>query len=133
MRRIYVWNAALLGAHEVDSGYWREWELFRLPGGAGLFVALHVALFAILVWGYGEVVEGRRAGAWMSALLAASGLLAGVLHGAFLATGHPQFRSGASLAILAALAGTSLVQAAAARAALRSRVEAASGSNRASP
>ena len=133
MRRVYVWNAGLLGAHEVDSGYWREWELFRLPGGAGLFVALHVALFALLVWGYGEVVEGRRAGAWMSALLATSGLLVGAVHGTFLATGHPQFGSPASLAILAALAGTSLVQATVARAALRSRVEAAPGSSRASP
>jgi hypothetical protein len=38
---IYLVNATLLIVHEIDSAYWKEWELFKLPGGAGGFVILH--------------------------------------------------------------------------------------------
>ena len=31
--RLYLANTALLIAHEIDSAYWKEWELFHLPGG----------------------------------------------------------------------------------------------------
>ncbi len=44
-------NATLLICHEIDSAYWREWELFRIPGGASMFVALHIPLIAIVLWG----------------------------------------------------------------------------------
>ena len=27
-------NFALLVTHQIDSAYWKEWELFHLPGGA---------------------------------------------------------------------------------------------------
>ena len=31
---LYVVNATLLICHQIDSAYWREWELLRVPGGA---------------------------------------------------------------------------------------------------
>jgi hypothetical protein len=34
---IYMINAILLISHEIDSAYWKEWELFKLPGGIGVF------------------------------------------------------------------------------------------------
>jgi len=30
---LYLANAVLLINHEIDSAYWKEWELFKLPGG----------------------------------------------------------------------------------------------------
>ncbi len=33
LRSLYLANATLLVVHELDSVFWREWELFRLPGG----------------------------------------------------------------------------------------------------
>ena len=29
---LYLTNAVLLINHEIDSAYWKEWELFKLPG-----------------------------------------------------------------------------------------------------
>lgn len=34
-------NAALLVTHEIDAAYWKEWELFGLPGTEGGFLVLH--------------------------------------------------------------------------------------------
>ena len=30
---LYVANLVVLIAHEIDSSYWHEWELFGLPDG----------------------------------------------------------------------------------------------------
>ena len=30
---VYLANAVLLIVHEIGSAYWKEWDLFRLPGG----------------------------------------------------------------------------------------------------
>lgn len=38
---LYLANAILLICHEMDSAYWKEWELFRLPGGITLFLIIH--------------------------------------------------------------------------------------------
>jgi hypothetical protein len=33
-------NLALLITHEIDSAFWKEWNLFGLPGGVQEFLAL---------------------------------------------------------------------------------------------
>jgi len=38
---LYLVNAILLINHEIDSAFWKEWELFKLPGGIGGFLILH--------------------------------------------------------------------------------------------
>jgi hypothetical protein len=101
--RMFLVNAVLLATHEVDSGCWREWELFGLPGGAGLFVLLHLGIFALLFWGYGQLLAGTRAGQWMSGVVAASAVLTVGIHGMFLALGSAEFRSAVSLGILGML------------------------------
>ncbi len=104
MKQAYALAAALLGAHEVDSGFWREWELLRMPGGPDLFVALHVGLFLLVLWGYEQVVARRRVGAAVMSLVLGGGcVLALGLHGWFLAHGDPRFTGPASLALLASL------------------------------
>jgi len=119
MRWLYAAVAALLLVHEVDSAFWREWELFGLPGGEPGFLAVHLPLVLLVFWGHGQVVAGRRAGAWASLALAAAGLAALAIHSAFLALGRPEFRAAASLAVLAATAAASVALAAAAVSALR--------------
>jgi hypothetical protein len=104
--RRYLACAALLAVHEVDSGIWREWDLFELPGGAATFVALHLPLFLLLVWGYGQVVLGTNAGRRVSLLLAVGALAGGALHAALLGAGHPEFRTAGSLALLGGLAAS---------------------------
>ena len=123
LRRLYLANAAFLIAHEIDSAYWHEWNLFGLGGGIGAFVLLHVPLAAAVLWGYGALRAGVRSGLWMSIFLAAAGLSAGAIHTAFLLSDRAEFRTPVSIAVITATTLLSLVQLWAAARALRRTVE----------
>ena len=109
---IYLVNAVVLISHEIDSAYWREWELFRLPGGIQLFLVLNLLLVGLVLCGYRSVLLWTRGARAFSFLLAFLGLFAVLIHGIFLATGAPEFRLPMSLALLLAtlvLSGWQLV------------------------
>ena len=108
---LYLVNAVVLICHEIDSAYWREWELFNLPGGAGFFVFLHFPIVFVVLYGLVLVREGTVAGLVISLLLAASGIFAFVAHMLFIARGHHQFKTAMSLFILLATLFASLGQA----------------------
>ena len=107
---IYRVNFSLLTAHEIDSAFWREWELFRLPGGSQFFVLLHIPLLLIALLGLQQLLLGRRSGCWISLFLGGSGLGGVVVHTIFLLQGHREFLLPASLFVLAAVLFVSLVQ-----------------------
>jgi hypothetical protein len=107
---LYLANAVVLITHEIDSAYWREWELFNLPGGIQLFLILHIALIGLVLYGYRLVILWGHAARLCSYLLASSGMLAVLIHGVFLLIGTPQFRSPTSLILLAATLVLSLAQ-----------------------
>ena len=99
---IYLVNAVVLISHEIDSAYWREWELFRLPGGIQLFLILNLLLVGLALWGYRSVLLWTRGARAFSYLLAILGIFAVLIHGIFLAAGAPEFRLPTSLALLLA-------------------------------
>jgi hypothetical protein len=107
----YAVNATLLIVHEIDSAYWKEWELFRLPGGPGGFVLLHIPMVLLVLWGFLAVARHQTAGLVLSLILAASGLVGFGLHTWFLSRGRPEFRSAVSVGILALFLLASLFQA----------------------
>jgi hypothetical protein len=107
---IYLGNAVMLIIHEIDSAYWHEWELFRLPGGIQLFLVLHILLIGVVLCGYRSVVLWSRGARAYSYLLASAGIMAFLIHGIFLVTGAPQFRSPISLAFLTATLVLSICQ-----------------------
>lgn len=107
---LYLANAVVLITHEIDSAYWREWELFNLPGGIQLFLMLHIVLIGLVLYGYRLVILWGHAARLCSYLLASSGMLAVLIHGVFLLIGTPQFRSPTSLMLLAATLVLSLAQ-----------------------
>jgi hypothetical protein len=111
MARLYWFTASLLIVHEIDSAYWREWELFGLPGGIGAFLAIHVPLVLLVLWGYERVIAGTRAGTRMALAVGAAGIATAAIHGAFLLRGSEAFRTAPSLALIAAagVAGIALV------------------------
>src|SRR3990170_2403138 len=49
---LYLLNTALLSTHEIDSAFWKEWELFGLPLAAG-------GVFAFAIHGY-FILTGHR-------------------------------------------------------------------------
>lgn len=109
LKRTYSLAATLLVVHEIDSAFWQEWNLFGLPGGVSLFLAVHVAMVWALLWGHERVLLGDRAGTWMSVLLGLSGVATALIHGSFLLRGADAFRTPASLAVLGSTLVVSLV------------------------
>jgi hypothetical protein len=108
---LYAVNLSLLTAHEIDSAFWREWELFRLPGGSQLFVLLHVPLLLVSLYGFRQLLSGRRSGHWIALVLACAGIGGSVVHGLFLIHGDRRFSVPASVAVLLAVCIVSLMQA----------------------
>ncbi len=106
---LYAVNSALLFTHEADSTYWREWELFHMPGGIAGFLLLNLALFLAVQVGFYVVARRAPGCRACGALMASAGIVAGALHGAFLVAGTPQFRSLVSLGLLGVWLMTSLV------------------------
>ena len=49
--QLYLTNSVLLINHEIDSAYWKEWELFRLPGGIAGFLLIHFPLLFLILYG----------------------------------------------------------------------------------
>ena len=111
---LYLANAVLLITHEIDSAYWKEWELFGLPGGLSGFLALHLPLLAGILYGLVLVHERSLAGLVISLVLSAGGLFAFLIHSFFLHRGRPEFRAPASIAILASILLASVLEGAAA-------------------
>ncbi len=107
---LYLANASLLITHEIESAYWREWELLHLPGDIQLFLILNLGLVLLVLFGLRGLVQRRRSGLWFSLGLAGAGVLAFLIHGFFLTRGHPEFRLPISLAVLGASLVLSLVQ-----------------------
>ena len=107
---LYLINATLLINHEIDSAYWKEWELFKVPGGIGFFIILHLPAVFLILWGLLEVAGQARAGLYMSLVLAVVGVFAFVIHTYFIKKGHPEFRTWVSQGLLVATLLTSLAQ-----------------------
>jgi hypothetical protein len=107
---IYLLNATLLIVHEIDSAYWKEWELFRLPGGAGFFMFLHIILVFIFLLGLVWLFQGNTAGLVLSLILGISGVGAYSIHTWFIHKGHQEFKTPMSQLILVVTLITSLTQ-----------------------
>jgi hypothetical protein len=107
---LYLINASLLIAHEIDSAYWKEWELFKLPGGAGFFVLLHVILVFIFLLGLVWLVQENSGGLVLSLILGVAGIGAFSIHTWFIRKGHQQFKTTVSQLVLIATLIASLIQ-----------------------
>jgi len=107
---VYLANATLLLCHEIDSAFWREWELFHLPGGAGGFVSLHLVLVPLVLWGVVAIALRSPSARWLALLVGLSGLAGGVVHTAFLLAGDERFTTLRSTGLIAAFTVTSIVQ-----------------------
>lgn len=107
---VYLVNAVLLINHEIDSAFWKEWELFKLPGGIGGFLALHFPLLFIILFGLLQVSQESFTGLVLSLLLSAGGIFAFTVHTIFIKKGRKEFDTGISRFILAATLLTSLIQ-----------------------
>ena len=109
---LYLINAILLINHEIDSAFWKEWELFKLPGGIGGFLILHFPLLFLILYGLVLVSQQSFLGLIVSLILSAGGIFAFCIHTVFIRKGRHEFNTPISWFILTLMLGVSTVQAA---------------------
>ena len=97
---LYLTNAVLLINHEIDSAYWKELELFRLPGGIDGFLLLHFPLLFIILYGLVLIVRQSFLGFIFSFILCFGGIFAFIIHTYFLRKGREEFNKSISKIIL---------------------------------
>jgi hypothetical protein len=107
---LYLVNAVLLIIHEIDSAYWKEWELFRLPGGITGFLLLHFPLLFVVLYGLVLVSEQTAAGSIVSLALSGGGMFAFGIHMYFIKKGRMEFNTPTSRFILTAMLIVSIIQ-----------------------
>ena len=108
---IYLVNCVLLINHEMDSAYWKEWNLFRLPGGITGFLLIHLPLVFLVLYGLVLVFQRSLAGLIFSLVLSLAGIFAFTIHMVFIKKGRNEFNVPISLFILIAILAVSVVQA----------------------
>ncbi len=110
MADLYLINSALLFTHEIDSAFWREWDLFGLPGGIQGFLLANFLLLVIALYGFKQVLLGTRGGKAFSLVLATAGVFAFCIHSYFIASGHAEFTLPGSLLLLVLILVVSVAQ-----------------------
>ena len=109
---LYLTNTILLITHEIDSAFWKEWELFKLPGGIGGFLIMHFPLLFLILYGLVLVWEQSLLGLIVSLVLSAGGIFAFCIHTVFIRRGRHEFNTPISRFILTLMLGVSTIQAA---------------------
>jgi hypothetical protein len=110
---IYILNSVFLIVHEIDSAYWQEWKLFKLPGGLAFFLILHIPLAFVVLYGLLLIYQSVLAGLIISLVLGLAGVFAFGIHTFFIRRGHPEFKVPVSQAVLILTLVFSVIQLAA--------------------
>lgn len=97
---LYLTNAVMLINHEIDSAYWEEWEIFKLPGGITGFLLLHFPLLFFVLYGLVLIERQSFWGFIFSIVLCFGGIFAFVIHTYFLKQGRKEFDKPLSRLIL---------------------------------
>ena len=97
---IYMLNLAILMSHQADSAYWKEWNLFGMPGDIQGFLLLNFLLTAIFFTGLALLFSENKSSYLFALLLSASGIFAFIIHMYFMSAGFTEFTSTASVIIL---------------------------------
>ena len=91
MERSYFSTLNLLILHEIDAAFWKEWEMFAVPGGIQGFLIFNLIIIPILLIGYRHVALKSDKAVLFSKICAGIGLLAFFIHAGFYVAGFEQF------------------------------------------
>ena len=108
MARSYFWTMSCLILHQIDAAYWREWEMFYLPGGVQGFLAFNLAAIAVLLAGYRQVLLVLPRARLYAGICAALGVATFLIHAGFALAGWEQFHLPLSVVIIAGCLGCAL-------------------------
>ncbi len=100
MARSYFWTMLCLILHQIDAAYWREWEMFYLPGGVQGFLVFNLAAIAVVLAGYRQVLLALPRARLYACICAALGVATFVIHAGFALAGQEQFHLPLSMAVI---------------------------------
>ena len=109
--RVAALNLSLVMAHQADAAYWKEWEMFGLPGGIQLFTLFNLAAFLLLLWLFSAVISRKRTGLHGSFLIAGLSGTVFPIHSEFAFAGFTAFHMPVSIAVIIGTFVTSIWQA----------------------
>ena len=102
MPRSYFWTMLFLILHQIDAAYWKEWEMFHVPGGVQGFLVFNLARPLPWCWSAtGTCCWPPRGRPCMRAVCAALGVGTFLIHAGFALAGQEQFHLPLSVAIIA--------------------------------
>lgn len=107
---LYLANSVLIISHEIDSAYWKEWEMLKIPGGITGFLLLHFPLLFVILYGLVLVSAQSAPGLIFSIVLCLGGLTAFSIHSYFLKKGREEFGQPISKMILLSTGFVSTIQ-----------------------
>ena len=100
MPRSYFWTMLFLILHQIDAAYWKEWEMFHVPGGVQGFLVFNLAAIAVVLAGYRHVLLATPKATLYAGICAALGAGTFLIHAGFALAGLEQFHLPLSVAIL---------------------------------
>jgi len=100
MPRSYFWTMLCLILHQIDAAYWKEWEMFHVPGGVQGFLVFNLAAIAVVLAGYRHVLLGTERAPFYAGVCAALGVGTCLIHVGFALAGQEQFHLPLSTAII---------------------------------
>lgn len=107
---IYLINAILIINHEIDSAYWQEWKLFKMPGGITTFISLHFPILFLILYGLILTYEKSAGGLILSLILGFGGIFAFSIHTYFIKKGRQEFKTPISQMLLFSVFIISIIQ-----------------------
>ena len=100
MERAYLTTMSLLIFHQIDAAYWKEWEMFHLPGGVQGYLVFNIIAIPILLNGYRHLIRQSERAKIYSYICGTLGVITFLLHAAFAAFGASQFDLPLSILII---------------------------------
>ncbi|MGK5030607.1 DUF6713 family protein [Janthinobacterium sp. MDT1-19] len=100
MPRSYFWTMLSLFLHQIDAAYWKEWEMFHVPGGIQGFLVVNLAAIAVVLVGYRHVLLATPRAPLYAGVCAALGVGTCLIHAGFALAGQEQFHLPLSVLII---------------------------------
>jgi hypothetical protein len=110
MERSYLMTMTALIIHQIDAAYWKEWDMFFIPGGIQGFLVFNIIVVPVLLWGYRHVILSTDKAIIYSVICSMLGLLTFCIHSIFFIVGFEQFNLPLSLLVLLACLLSSIYQ-----------------------
>jgi len=98
--KAYFATLSVLIFHQIDAAYWKEWEMFNLPGGIQGFLVFNIIAVSVLLNGFMHVISNTARAKMYSYLCAGLGIITFLIHCGFVITGYDQFSLPLSMVII---------------------------------